>query len=93
MSYNSSRAAHLSDRAVVGTSAAAPSQAPAPSRHLSVFSVVVRMTSPDGNRYESNIHVEARNEAEARVRAEADARENNQGWTCMARSAKREARI
>ena len=88
MRYNSSRAAHLSDRAVVGTSAAAPSR-----RHLSVFSVVVRMTSPDGNRYESNVHVEARNEAEARVRAEADARENNQGWTCTARSAKREARI
>ena len=54
-------------------------------KHLSIFSVVVRMTSPDGNRYERNVHVEAPDERQARVLAEAEAEKDNKGFTCMAR--------
>jgi len=52
---------------------------------FSEWRVVVKMTSPYGNRYERNVHVEAKNEREARVLAEAEAKKDNKEYTCMAR--------
>ena len=58
-------------------------------KRFRVFSVVVRMTSPDGNRYDRNVHIEAPDERQARVLAENEAEKDNKGFTCMARQVAR----